>query len=348
MTETRQDVSRHANDALEQARGFERARRFCDAIELLTDANRIERDGAIERELVRLRHEAFLQHDVPVPSPLWPVITPRPGPNEVGPFVVPRDALTPETLSTGIYRYGCVYVPGLISPERVGGLVAGIDAAFDAVVAHKAGASVEETSPWFVPFRPRAPFKVGVKRKWVIDNGGVWTVDSPRMLFELTELFREVGLGETIASYLGERPALSMNKCTLKRIGAGTGGEWHQDGAFLGPGIRTVNVWLSLSHCGLDAPGLDLVPQRLDEIVETGTEGAAFSWAVGPGVVERVATLAPVNRPEFAPGDALLFDDLFLHRTAADGPAMSRERYAVETWFFAPSAYPEGLVPILF
>ena len=45
--------------------------------------------------------------------------------------------------------------------------------------------------------------------------------------------------------------------------------------------------------------------------------------------------------------DVLLFDDLFLHRTAAD-PTMPRRRYAIETWFFAPSAYPEGQIPLVF
>ena len=55
---------------------------------------------------------------------------------------------------------------------------------------------------------------------------------------------------------------------------------WHQDGAFLGADIRALNVWLSLSHCGRDAPGLDIVPRRFDRIVETGTEGAPLSWTV--------------------------------------------------------------------
>ena len=52
-------------------------------------------------------------------------------------------------------------------------------------------------------------------------------------------------------------------------------------------------------------------------------------------------------RPEFAPGDALLFDHLFLHRTAVD-PEMTKERHAIETWFFAPSAYPDGQIPLVF
>jgi hypothetical protein len=26
----------------------------------------------------------------------------------------------------------------------------------------------------------------------------------------------------------------------------------------------------------------------------------------------------------------------------------NRERYAIETWFFAPSAYPDGQIPLVF
>jgi hypothetical protein len=237
-------------------------------------------------------------------------------------------------------------VPRLIGDADVRFLVDGVDRAFDALEAHKAGDRGTGTDSWYEPFRPSPDYQLGMKRGWVIDNGGIWTADSPPMLFSLLEIYRVAGLIETITAYLGERPAVSVNKSTLKRISGETGGEWHQDGAFLGQDIRTVNVWLSLSHCGLDAPGLDIVPQRIDRVLETGTDGAAFSWSVGPGLVERVATLGPVTRPVFEPGDALLFDELFLHRTAAE-VSMRRERHAIEMWFFAPSAYPDDLVPLL-
>jgi hypothetical protein len=150
-----------------------------------------------------------------------------------------------------------------------------------------------------------------------------------------------------IAGYLGERPALAVDKCTLRKVPLDTSTDWHQDGAFLGSGIRTVNLWVALTRCGEDAPGLDIVPARLDGIVETGTEGATFQWSVGQGVVDKVATAAPVRRPVFEPGDALFFDDLFLHRTAIDA-AMTHERHAIESWFFAPSVYPEKYVPMVF
>ena len=91
---------------------------------------------------------------------------------------------------------------------------------------------------------------------------------------------------------------------------------------------------------------MDLVPRRFEETVETGTGGAYFDWAVGSAVVEQLSVDAPVVRPEFAAGDALLFDDLFLHRTAIE-PSMTIERHAIEAWFFAPTDYPDGQVPLV-
>ena len=48
----------------------------------------------------------------------------------------------------------------------------------------------------------------------------------------------------------------------------------------MGVGIRSLNIWLALTHCGDDAPGLDVVARRLTELVPTG-EGA-FAWAASP------------------------------------------------------------------
>ena len=98
--------------------------------------------------------------------------------------------------------------------------------------------------------------------------------------------------------------------------GRGVDAGWHQDGAFLGADIRTVNLWVSLSDCGQDAPSLDLVARRVDRILPTGTEGAAYDWAVSSAVVEEVGAGAIV-RPEFAPGDALFFDSFCVHQTGA-------------------------------
>jgi ectoine hydroxylase-related dioxygenase (phytanoyl-CoA dioxygenase family) len=182
----------------------------------------------------------------------------------------------------------------------------------------------------------------------VRDAGGVWAADSPRLLFDLIDTLDDVGLPQVISEYFEERPAMSVNKCTLRRVGRTEASpNWHQDGAFLGDGIRSIDVWISLSTCGVDAPGLDVVPRRLDRVVETGTGGAVFDWAVGRAVVEEVAGATGVVRPTFEPGDVLLFDEMLLHNTAVED-SMTRERYAVEAWFFAPSVYPDSQIPLAY
>ena len=55
---------------------------------------------------------------------------------------------------------------------------------------------------------------------------------------------------------------------------------------------------------------------------------------------------APMATPEFRPGDALLFDERFLHRTSCR-EGLVHNRYAVESWFFAPSVFPEGYSPVV-
>ena len=44
-------------------------------------------------------------------------------------------------------------------------------------------------------------------------------------------------------------------------------------------------------------------------------------------------------------GDAVIFDDRFVHRTGV-GAGMCHERYAIESWFFAASVYPAAQLPI--
>ncbi len=317
-----------------------------EAVALLTAANGVAHDPRLEETLVALRHSAFDGLDRSVPVDVPPVVTAagRPGPFD---DLTPDD-LTLESLRDGLSRNGCVLVRGLIAHERATRLSAGIDRTFDGFDADAAGATTAETSPWYAPFQPQSGrYRVGGRNKWVRASGAVWTAESPRMLFELCELLEDTGIGDLVAAHLGERPALSANKCTLRRVPVDTNTNWHQDGAFLGADVRSVNLWLALSDCGDDSPGLEIVPRRIDTVLPTGTEGAIFDWSVSPQVVAEASASAPTLTPHFRAGDALLFDHMMLHRTAV-GPGMLRERYAMETWMFAPSCYPEGQIPLVY
>jgi hypothetical protein len=332
-------------EALLQADELEAAGRPDEAIMVLSTSNRRQRNAKVERRLVDLRHRAFGRRVVEPGHPTWPVAAPDLFSGSGGLPEVGAGELGADVVRSAITNHGSLIVRGLLDQRQVSCLVDDIDHALDAAERHLAGDSSAETAPWWRPFKPDAPYEVGGGRHWIWDQGSVWAVDSPRALFDLLEILGEIGLISTIREYLGEWPALSVKKCTLRRVPATTGTNWHQDGAFLGEGIRTLNVWIALSLCGDDSPSLDVVPQRLDGIVETGTAGAAFDWSVGEPVVAGILGGRNVVRPRFAPGDAMLFDERFLHRTGVS-PGMTRDRYTIESWFFAPSSYPHDQIPI--
>jgi hypothetical protein len=338
-------VIRHAEEMAE-------AGEVRDAIDLLSSANRRARSSLLERALVRVRRAGGALLAVPgAVSGHAPVLASEPTGTVVE--LAPHE-LNARTYRAGLAQSGCVLVRGLISPARVARLVEGIDTALAAHDVAERDEPVDRGlyNPFSMPDRVSAETpspRVGERRRrqFMRESGGLWTAYSPRMLFELFETVDESGIGALMTDFLGERPVLSANKCTLRRVPTqDVSGGWHQDGAFLGDRIGAFNFWLSLSRCGRDAPGLDIVPRRLDAVIPPG-EGAQFSWSLSDAAVEQAAGGLPIVRPEFEAGDALLFDHRLVHRTAASAD-MTRERYAIESWFFAPSAYPDGQLPLAY
>ena len=308
-----------------------------------------QRLDELEARLVKLRHRAFAELDTTRARPDWPPEVPDlfadiSGLPEIGP-----DELSARTLASGIQHHGSLVVRGLTTPARAEALAEGIDRTMAGFDQWMESGRKTPNGPWFKPFKPDPGQPAVMVRPWVHAGGGALTADAPWVLFELFEVFRETGLDRVIEEHLGERPAVSAKKSTLRRVPPDLGSSgWHQDGSFLerGTGLRTVNVWLCLSHCGEDAPGMDILPRRLDGLLPTGTEGAMLDWSVSPTEVEKAAVESPVVRPVFAPGDAVFFDQFNLHRTAL-APGMTRPRHAIETWFFAPSSYPDHHIPIV-
>lgn len=322
--------------------------RFFTEIARLTEENLAERDPHTERRLLKLRHRAgiSLRHHAGAapgfPEPAFDALPPD------GLPAVTMEDLTPELLRAAILRNGALLVRGLIDPSQAAAMVAEIEGVFDARDKRDAGEPRPEG--YYEEFAADPPFEL-IERSWVTDASGVWLADSPKLMFDVVQTFERTGLREVATGYLGERPTISINKCTLRRVRPDvvkghTGISWHQDGAFLGD-VRALNVWLTLSHCGDDAPGLDIVPKRIDHVVPTGTEGAAFDWSVSPAAVEEASEGVEVQRPIFEPGDVMLFDELFLHATGAD-VSMPNTRYAIESWFFGPSKFPEDYAPVAF
>jgi hypothetical protein len=311
-------------------------------IDALSEANRRSRDPGLERRLLKLRYQAGVElcrNASGTPEDPTPDFEALEGAAPL-PDITPEE-LTPELLRAAILGHGALLIRGLVSAEDSAHLREQIDRAYRAREALAQGGIADEG--YYEEFDPE-PGISPVDGRGFVRSGGIWAADSPRLMFDMLETFEDAGVRRIAREYLGERPALSLEKCTLRKAVPDRGHQipgWHQDGAFLGE-VRALNVWLSLSHCGDEAPGLDLVPRRLDHIVPTGTDGAVFDWVVSPVKAAEAAGDLPILRPIFEPGDVMLFDELYLHATAAD-PAMSKVRYAVESWFFGPSAFPQNV-----
>jgi len=333
-------------DLLVEADHLESAGRPTDAIALLSNANRDVAAAPLEQRLVELRARSFSAIDRTSGLASWPRTAPDPFPDVRGraPEVARAD-LDPTVLAGAIEHHGMVIVRDLISPADVERLRDAVERAFDARDARKAKRLDPADAGWFTPFEE------GTEHNRFPSKRFVRIIDSPRALYLLLEIYADTGLLDIIETHLGERPALSAHKCALRRLTAEPGErstDYHQDGAFLGDGIRTVNVWLALTPCGGDhpAPAVDVLPRRVDHILDVGVDGAHLDWTVSENVVARAAAGIPIERPTFGPGDGMLFDELMVHRTAFDD-RMTEERMAVESWFFAPSVYPGDHVPLL-
>jgi phytanoyl-CoA dioxygenase PhyH len=314
-------------------------------IDQLSAGRQTDPDPEIDRRLLSIRHRAGLAMladgalgaDYPVPE------LDRFGDGVSVPEVGPG-AVSPQLLRGAILSRGCLLIRGLVNPGEASEFRLNIDRAFAARDAVKAGDPGADG--YFVEFVPDSRYD---RRPWLVNNPSMMRVaDSPRAAADLFDLLGRAGVLNLATGYLGEHPAISAgDKSTLRRVKPAANyraSRWHQDGAFLGS-VRTLNVWLSLSHCGDVAPGLDLIPRRLDYIVPTGTEGAAFDWSVSHAVAEESAGDAGIVRPLFEPGDAVLFDELCLHATGYS-PEMTETRYAIECWFFGPSAFPAEYPPL--
>jgi hypothetical protein len=358
-------MSTATTTVIHEARELEAAGRVREAIDLLTAANRAQRSADIERALVRTRRDGRAAlPDPPDAAPFAPIVPSTPTGDL---FEVTPDQLDAAAVRAGFAQSGCVVIRGLLTAERAAELASGIDAALQAFDDAEAG--IADVDPgWYSPFTmpDRSPQGPGsgvrsgqgakepkhiperLRRRFIREGGGLWTAESPRMLFELFEMVEQTGIGRLMVDFLGERPFLSANKCTLRRVPTETvTGGWHQDGAFLGEDVGAFNLWTALTDCGRDAPGLDIVPRRVDRVLVTGDQGAQFDWSLSDATVAAAAADTPVVRPEIHAGDAIVFDHLLVHRTAASD-AMTRPRHAIEAWFFGPSRYPGGQLPLVY
>lgn len=300
----------------------------------LSDANRASPNDEVERELLRLRHECFVElRDVPSvdPGAAVPAAVAVPIDRAVGLAVsqsLPEAAVVRSTIQT----HGSLVVRGLLGSAGVERLRGSVESALSA--REQALAGVDGPSPWYSEF---PPLKHQGSRAFT-EASGCLAVDSPRGLFQLLETFCEAGIDRLASDFLGGPPVLSAEKSVFRRVQPTPFASWHQDGAFLGETIRTLDVWIALSHCGKTAPSLEVLPRRVSRVLPTG---AFFSWDLDDKEIEKEFPGFTTVLAQFEPGDAILFDQLCVHRSG-HAAGMTEPRLAIECWLFAAGSVPEG------
>jgi hypothetical protein len=325
------------------------------AIAAWSELNRLRPDAEIEAHLVDLRCDprniAARNAEIPLqPVAPWPRRLDDPFPDVSGhPPEVSADELSMELLGGAILHHGSLLVRGLVARDRVDALRTTIDRAFDARQRHAQGAPSSATTPWYLPCRrwDEADAAANALRKYSKNGTGLYAADSPRGLFEVVDALTSTNVLTVINEYLGEPALLSIHKSMLRRVPPNVKPSFHQDGTFMGMATRAVDIWLALSECGegADAPGLALLPRRLEESVRPNA--AKPEIPLNAEELEAACAGTRVVSPRCEPGDALLFDELCLHANGGDRPGLTRDRYALEAWMFAPSAIPGPYLPIL-
>jgi hypothetical protein len=312
-------------------------------IDRLTEANLAAPSRETERRLVALRHFAGMRlvDDAPADPEFVAPAADQLAAGDPLPEVTAAE-LTPGLIRAGVLRDGCLLVRGLVPRERALAMANSIDRAFDQRQRLDAGRSAQ--AGYYEEFQPHSRYGPVVGRGWIEQGGGLLAADAPTLDFEMMEMFRAASLRELVTGYLGEPALISVHKTTLRKADPSVPGAWHQDGFFMGE-VRSLNLWLSLSRCGDESPGLDLLPRRLDHYLATNTDEAALDYVISQRKVDDAAGDTPVIRPIFEPGDALFFDEKLLHQTGSD-PSMAKPRYAIENWFFGASGFPDEYAPI--
>ena len=159
---------------------------------------------------------------------------------------------------------------------------------------------------------------------------------------------------ECCVDVLGPWLAIDADQCWVRRQYAPDSAPprhrphtWHQDGAlgfeFARSGdaaipddalLRVVTCWIALEPCGVDAPGLELVIDRVGRMLSP-------TQLADCAVEQRWPTWRRA-RPALEAGDALVFSGDVLHRTHVS-PAMTQTRTSIELRCFRADAIPDRI-----
>ncbi len=257
--------------------------------------------------------------------------------------------LTIDSLRAAISEHGALIVRDMFSKPPMDTLIKAADKVIDACLD---SGSTPAINTYYNPpgnlrtIMPKKDRELGNTRSFHRESGSAMCVEAPSVAEALLQLYEAHGLKELIGLYLGEPPCLSVKKWVLRRskLPVAEAG-WHQDGAFMGTNLNSLNMWMPLTECGGEtgAPGMDVVPERLHKVASS--DGATFDWSVSDEYIDSSGFKSQPVAPVFGAGDAMFFDHLYLHRTQSRDD-FTKVRYAVETWFFGATTFPKDQIPM--
>ncbi|MGH9229809.1 MAG: phytanoyl-CoA dioxygenase family protein [Acidimicrobiales bacterium] len=319
--------------------------RLVEAVDMLAAAYRTTADPALAVRLVDLRQQAarsFVRG--PGGRSPWPPAYGDPYRDVSGRLPeVGVAELTTDVLGGAVAHHGAMIVRGMFDDAQ---LRRTLDAIHQVQAWRDKGPAEAAASGWYRPIATDSGMTEALRQR-AAAAGGTWLADSPVAAATILDDLASLGVIDVITRHMGERPCFSLQKSTLRRVPPKENlATWHQDGSFLDADVRSMNVWIALSRCGGDypSPGLEVIPRRIPELLPVQDSLSPFS--VSFEMIGEIASETPAIRPEFGPGDALMFDERFLHRTYLDH-VMTEPRYALECWFFAPSHSPSSYIPFL-
>jgi hypothetical protein len=222
---------------------------------------------------------------------------------------ISRNELTVDHVASGLLHHGALLVRGLLPPGHVQELRRFLD--------------------------------LGTTR---LVQGAEATSDQAAMLDALVETYRETGLLALAESYIGEEPVGAPGRTVVKRNEEISGLPWHQDASFFRGKCGALNLWTALTPCGEQCPGLSVIPRRFETIVDPQHFTVKPSERAA-SVADELAREMGVASPVFEPGDALVLDEMTLHRTSTRRWKVPVRDVAI-TWFFAPSRFPAVYEPL--
>jgi hypothetical protein len=241
-----------------------------------------------------------------------------------------------ERLASGLQHHGGLHVRGFFNADQVSVLRGHLDTAIE----FRANLDTMDPAAREDAFRQTAQL-------------GMLSV-APKALADMIAIYDCNGFSQVVRAYLGDHPVLLTHRTKLKRNTTEGGIPWHQDAAFYFGTLNAVNVWSALTPAGENCPALEFVPRGMTEVVGFSRETLArleepppvdYSTRLPAHVIGEILDQTPPAAPVLESGDALLFDEMTLHRTGLK-PWTEPSRDVSITWFFAPSRFPRDGTPM--